>query len=272
MEGVTSFQALGQIKKALGTRKVGHCGTLDRFASGALIVVAGRYTRLASRFEAMGKRYIASFSFGSRTDTLDPEGEVVARGPLPSRSDVEKALPLFLGKIAQIPPEYSAVHVDGERAYKIALRGDTPELKSREVSIEAFDLVRHEGGTFTFDIKCSKGTYIRSLARDLARAIGSEAYVSSLRRVAVGPFSLDLVRPDTDALPIEQRITPELAVKAGWRPVIVQDPTRFLSGRPLDVRDFDSGVGMYAAFDIEGRLLGLVSKRADALSYEAVLA
>lgn len=190
-EGVTSFGALNPIKKALGkTVKVGHTGTLDKFASGLLVVCAGGYTRLASVITASDKTYEAVIRFGEETDTLDPSGEVTAQAPVPSRKAVMDVLPRFTGTILQRPPLFSALHIDGERAYRKALRGEDVRMPEREVTIRSLELLHFDGTFARVRVECSKGTYIRSLARDLALAAGSRARLEKLRRIKVGSFDV----------------------------------------------------------------------------------
>jgi tRNA pseudouridine55 synthase len=195
--GATSFQSLGSLKKRLGTGRVGHTGTLDRFAEGLLVVLAGRMTRLCPLASVLDKEYVAAISFGSETSTLDPEGEVVGTGPVPALRDIESAIPRFLGDIMQVPPAYSAVHVGGVRAYRAARKGDVVSLPPRPVRIDRLEVISYQAPVLVVRVSCSKGTYIRSLARDIAVAVGSRGFVSALRRTRVGRFRVeDAVAPD----------------------------------------------------------------------------
>lgn len=198
---ITSFQALSPLKRAASSGKVGHAGTLDRFAEGLLVALVGSYSRLAPYVQAGEKRYIGVMRLGSQTATLDPEGEVVAEAPVPSREALESVLPRFRGRIMQRPPAYSAVHIAGKRAYELALKGalrdEEPELKEREVDIRELSLLSYEGGLARIEVRCSSGTYIRSLARDIAAASGSCAYLIELKRLSIGPYSVeDAVLPE----------------------------------------------------------------------------
>jgi tRNA pseudouridine55 synthase len=162
-----------------------------------MIALAGNCTRMAGFFTGLDKTYLAVMRFGEETDTLDPEGRVVAAGPVPGYPQIMEALPLFTGKISQVPPAYSAIHVNGRRAYRSALAGETPELKPREVEIAWIHPLSYEPPDFCFRVRCSKGTYIRSLARDLAAALGTRGRLESLCREAVGDFTLqEGVRPE----------------------------------------------------------------------------
>jgi len=187
--GITSFKSLSYIKKALGHGKVGHAGTLDKFAEGLLIVAAGTCTRLISVFESLPKIYEGTICFGKTTSTLDPEGEVVRESCIPSLKMIEEVVPGFIGEIMQVPPLFSAIHVNGQRAYKRALKGEQVELKARKVRIYSIDILDWTKPYLTLKISCSKGTYIRSLARDIGEACGSAAFLSGLKRSSIGEFS-----------------------------------------------------------------------------------
>jgi tRNA pseudouridine55 synthase len=195
--GLTSFQALAYVKRSLATGRVGHTGTLDRFASGLLIVMCGRCTRLAALAESLDKDYRGRIRFGTGTDTLDPEGAVVAEGPVPERAALEAVLRLFLGEIRQAPPAYSAVHVGGRRAHELARSGRPVEPAARPVRIDRLDLVSWDPPDAVLDVSCSRGTYVRSLARDIAARLGTCAYVADLCRTRVGGFPVEeAVAPD----------------------------------------------------------------------------
>jgi tRNA pseudouridine55 synthase len=188
--GLTSFDALRDIKRILGTGKVGHTGTLDKFAEGLLLVLAGRALKLSQWFTHCDKQYEGTICFGTETDTLDPEGTVIANAPLPSLENVEQAIPRFLGKIEQSPPVYSAIHIDGKRASELARSGESPEMQKRPVTIYRLELLSWEPPYANIFVHCSSGTYIRSLARDIALAAGSRAHLTALIRTQVGGFRL----------------------------------------------------------------------------------
>jgi len=189
--GITSFEALGAIKRALGTGKVGHTGTLDKFASGLLVVLAGRTLKFSTWFSHCDKQYIGRICFGAETNTLDPEGEKTAEAPLPSRERVESALAKFTGSIMQSPPEYSAIHIKGKRASALARSGETVEMKERPVSIYRLELRLWQPPFAEIFVHCSSGTYIRSLARDIAILAGSRAHLCALTRTQVAGFKLE---------------------------------------------------------------------------------
>ena len=189
--GLTSFDALGAVKRALGTGKVGHTGTLDKFAEGLLLVLTGRALKLSPWFSHCDKQYQAVIRFGIETDTLDPEGASIAEAPPPSRETVLQILPQYTGAIMQEPPVYSAIHIDGKRASARARSGETPAMQKRAVHIYTLELLSWEPPFAKIAVHCSSGTYIRSLARDIARAAGSRAHLSALVRTHVAGFALE---------------------------------------------------------------------------------
>lgn len=198
--GTTSFGALGPLKRAFDTRRIGHTGTLDPFASGLLIALVGRMTRLAGYVTDYGKEYLATFRFGEETDTLDTEGEVLYRARIPTEKSLREALPEFLGVIDQRPPAFSAVHVDGVRAHRLARSGQEVDIPPRRVTIRTFEYLDWDPPDLRVRIDCGKGTYVRSLARDLGLSVGSRAYVRELRRTRIGPYSVgSAVTPETAA-------------------------------------------------------------------------
>jgi tRNA pseudouridine55 synthase len=219
-EGITSYQSLNWVKKALGAGKVGHTGTLDKFASGLLLVLAGRAVKLTPWFSGCDKWYEGTIRLGEETDTLDPEGKVVARGEVPSREALEAALPQFRGPLSQTPPAYSAIHIGGVRASRLARSGVAVEMKERAVSIYALELLSYEPPLASIRVHCSKGAYIRALARDLARAAGSRGFLQSLTRTAVAGFPLsgvpDLPPPSAEDPP---GAAWEAALRSALRPI-----------------------------------------------------
>ena len=193
--GLGSTQAVAAVKRNLrqsgySKTKVGHGGTLDPLAEGVLPIALGEATKLAGRMLDASKIYEFTVQFGVETDTLDTEGEVVERSDVrPSLEQVEAVLPQFSGPIEQVPPAYSALKVDGKRAYDLARAGEQVELKTRSVTIHSLVISGGEGGEHvTLTAHVSKGTYIRSLARDIAHALGTCGHVTYLRRTKAGPF------------------------------------------------------------------------------------
>jgi len=211
---------VGAVKRALreagyGKAKVGHGGTLDPLASGVLPVAIGEATKLAGRMLDSDKIYEFTIRFGEETDTLDLEGQVIATSDVqPTRGEVEAVLPQFTGPIEQAPPVYSAIKIDGQRAYDLARAGETVEMKKRAVTIHSLTIETMESGSVTLKAHVSKGTYIRSLARDIAHALGTVGHVSMLRRTKAGPFtlkdaiSLDILHEAARARAIAQHMLP----------------------------------------------------------------
>ncbi len=198
--GRTSAQIVGRIKRLSGAAKVGHGGTLDPLATGVLPIALGEATKTVAYVMDGTKAYRFTLKWGEARDTDDSEGAVTETSEVrPSRRQVERILPDFIGDISQMPPKYSALKVSGRRAYALARANKPVTLAPRQVRIDSLRLLDSDGETASFDVICGKGTYIRALARDLAGALGGVAHVSVLRRTAVGPFtekaaiSLDIV-------------------------------------------------------------------------------
>jgi len=195
--GPTSHDVVALVRRLAATKRVGHGGTLDPFASGVLPLFLGRATRLVEYHLGDRKGYRATVCFGASSTTDDLEGELTpSAAPAPSRATVEAALAGFIGPISQRPPAYSAIKVAGRRAYAMARAGEHVELASREVTIHRLELLDWDGADpdrpiAVVDVECSAGTYIRALARDLGEAVGGAAYLGALVRTASGPFRLD---------------------------------------------------------------------------------
>lgn len=191
--GITSHDAVAIFRRASGIRRTGHTGTLDPLATGLLVLCAGRATRLQAFLTGMPKEYTGEIQFGWATETYDAEGEPVGEA---SPVDVERAqleeiiARELTGEIAQVPPAYSAKKVEGRRAYELARKGKAPNLEPRRVKIDSFHIESVDGSVARFFVRCSAGTYVRSLAHDLGRAVGCGAFLRSLRRTAVGDFDV----------------------------------------------------------------------------------
>src|SRR6476659_6449748 len=191
--GCTSHDVVAKLRKAYGQRKVGHAGTLDPDATGVLLVGLGRATRLLRYLSESGKAYEGRIVFGIATSTLDAAGEVLDQRPMPiTRDDVEHALPRFLGDIEQLPPMVSAVKVGGRRLHELARAGQEVERAPRPVTVRRFDVEPTDDPlVYRIEVDCSTGTYVRTLAADLGRALGGGAHLRGLRRTAVGSFNVD---------------------------------------------------------------------------------
>ena len=200
--GITSFDVIDEFKKLLGTKKVGHSGTLDRFASGLLVLCTGWATKLTRFFIDHDKGYTGTIQLGTSTDTCDVDGKIIRTGDASriTSEDILKIKERFKGDIMQSPPLFCAIKTDGQRASDLIRRGITPELKDKKVSIKKLDIyaIDLENFQFTIDVVCSKGTYIRALARDIGDFLNTGAYLKSLRRTSSGKFNVD------DAVTIEE--------------------------------------------------------------------
>ncbi|WP_224704643.1 tRNA pseudouridine(55) synthase TruB [Devosia aquimaris] len=196
---MTSTQAVGKLRWLYSAAKAGHAGTLDPLATGILPVALGEATKAVPQVQDGTKIYRFAIAWGSATTTDDTEGAVIATSDVrPDRAALEAILPQFTGTILQRPPIYSALKIDGERAYDLARAGETVTLEPREIVVDAITLVEHGPEQSMLEVSCGKGTYVRSLARDIAEALGTRGHVSLLHRAAVGPFT------DADAVTIEQ--------------------------------------------------------------------
>jgi len=273
--GLTSFDTLRDIKRVLGTGKVGHTGTLDKFAEGLLLVLTGRALKLSQWFTHCDKQYEGTICFGAETETLDPEGAVIANAPVPSREDVEKAIPQFLGKIEQAPPAYSAIHINGERASALARRGDALEMRKRTVTIFNLELLSWEPPHAKIFVHCSSGTYIRSLARDIALAAGSRAHLTTLIRTQVGGFILGqqtLLPTPYSLLPLNKNVFKCLEIPC--LDVTRPDVTKIIQGKPLSQILKDVPVWVYpaAALFFEGEFIAIIEKQDNKWNYGYVYA
>jgi tRNA pseudouridine55 synthase len=187
--GMTSTHAVAVVKRVFRAKKAGHAGTLDPLASGCLPIALGEATKTVPHVMDGRKAYRFTVTWGAETTTDDTEGPVTKTSDArPSRADVEALLPRFTGAILQVPPQFSAIKVDGERAYDIAREGEAVALEAREVLIDRLDVIAHDGATTVIEAECGKGTYVRAIARDLGRALGCFGHVTALRRTRVGPF------------------------------------------------------------------------------------
>lgn len=280
-EGISSFKALSPVKRAYRKHKVGHTGTLDPFASGLLVVLVGPLTRLAGELTGLDKDYSTTISFGAQTDTLDPTGTVVHRcDTIPDISQIQSVLPRFIGTITQVPPRYSAVHINGQRAYDLARRGVDEPMPERTVTVSSLSVTNWSPPELSLDITCGSGTYVRSLARDIGLACGSRAYVSRLRRTRVGQFYIADSRsvddfsaepslvsafemlsrmPGIDCLEVYDHATPDIAHGRPFHASMLVKPERCSPESDL------------ALFDSNGDLRALVRQTQDGYSYRFVV-
>lgn len=190
--GITSRDVVNHIDRIVRPEKAGHAGTLDPLATGVLVVAVGPATRLIEYVQAQPKRYRATFLLGRASESEDIETPVheLPLPLVPTRAELEATLPKFLGDIQQVPPAYSALKVKGKRAYDLARRGKSVELAPRTITIHRIEIIEYEYPELQLDIRCGSGTYVRSLGRDIARALGTEAVMSALVRSEIGEFYL----------------------------------------------------------------------------------
>lgn len=264
-EDITSFSSLSKVKKEYRGEKVGHAGTLDKFASGLMIVMVGGATKLNPVFSSFSKRYTARIKFGSETDTLDREGKVIAVSDhVPSREEIENVLPSFLGAQKQIPPVYSAIHVDGKRAYREARKDREIVMPEREIFISSINLISFSGDEAVIDTAVSKGTYIRSLSRDIALRCGSRGYLTDLRRTEVGPFTLWDTSLDTDELISKTGLFGEIHFSPAHRKEIDNGT---IKRSWIEKRDYPEKP--YAVVYIDGAKYGYAEIKGDAVTMMA---
>jgi tRNA pseudouridine55 synthase len=254
--GMTSTQAVGAVRRLYDARKAGHAGTLDPLATGVLPIAFGEATKTMPYAVDGTKHYRFTVRWGAATDTDDAEGEVVATSRLrPERAAIEALLPRFIGEIQQTPPAYSAIKVDGARAYDLAREGEVVELQSRPVLIERLTLLdASDRDTATFEACCGKGTYVRALARDMGAALGCLGHLIALRRTRVSPFAeaqaVSLASLQSAAgeggeealrrllLPIEAALQDLAELSVGQN-----DAARLLRGQPVLIRGRDAPAG-----------------------------
>jgi tRNA pseudouridine55 synthase len=276
--GKTSHGVVREVSRLTGISKAGHTGTLDKFAEGVLPILLGSYTRLSRFVLERDKRYEAFVEFGRETDTLDPEGRVIATGPIPTRGEIEAVLPSFVGEIEQAPPAYSAIHLNGRRAYELALAGAMPDMPARKIRVDTIKLLDYDDSVARLVVACGKGTYIRSLARDIAHRLGTHAHLRRLIRLESAGFGLDRAIPLADIAPDSvTSFTPDSVSAIGLESVRI-DGCRlsdFRNGKALAPEFFSPAIFMddtdYMVFSPEGLAVGVVRKHGEALGYELVL-
>jgi tRNA pseudouridine55 synthase len=188
--GMTSTQAVGKVRWLFNAQKAGHAGTLDPLATGILPIALGEATKTVPYAVDGQKAYRFTVLWGAETDTDDAEGQIVTRSDLrPTRATIEALLPSFLGEILQTPPAFSAIKIDGQRAYDLARQGETVKLEARPVQIDRLEIAdMPSADTTVFEAECGRGTYVRAIARDIGRTLGCLGHVTALRRTRVGPF------------------------------------------------------------------------------------
>lgn len=281
--GMTSHDVVGRVRRMVGMKRVGHGGTLDPFATGILVVAVGRATRMLQYVQDSQKGYRAHVVLGAATDTADVDGVLTATDEpdeWPSLAKVTTVVAGFVGEIEQVPPAYSAIKVGGRKLYELARAGEQVDVPKRTVEIYAIEIVSYEPPDLVLDIHCGKGTYVRSIARDIGERLGTEGYCHGLRRTNNGSFCLadawtldELARIDVrDEWP-QIALHPDAALTS--LPAVIlgeTDRDAWYHGRSVKLRRSAELVGFVArAYSSDGRLVGIGTWTDDSLKPSLVL-
>jgi tRNA pseudouridine55 synthase len=269
--GITSHDVVSVARRALGERRIGHAGTLDPFATGLLVLLTGRATRVLPYLEGEPKEYDATIRWGEETDTDDCTGRVVREAPLPSRADIDQAIEQLTGVIEQRPPDFSAKQVGGRRAHAAARTGAPLTLAPVSVRVDRWIVRAHRDRETDVTIECGAGTYVRALARDLGRATRSAAHLSALRRTRSGPFRIEAatsfaaLRDGEAALHAPREAVPSLPAQL----VEPEEAARLARGMRVDARVDGARV---ALVDGAGTLLAIAERCGEQWQPRVVLA
>lgn len=268
-QGITSNTALQKVKRLFRAAKAGHTGNLDPMATGLLPLCLGEATKISAYLLDADKHYLGTCKLGVRTSTADAEGEVLETRPVEeySLAQVEQVLQRFVGRIEQIPPMHSAIKVDGVPLYKLAHQGKEIERKPRQVEIYAIELLRFAGDEIEFSVHCSKGTYIRTLAEDIGKALGCGAHLSALRRTASGPFAIEdavtleelaHLAEDDNFAALDELLLPVESALADWQTLNLSENAAYYlcQGQAVQVPKAPS-TGLVRIFAGEDRFLGV---------------
>ena len=271
--GPTSRDCVNSIQKLMRPEKVGHAGTLDPLASGVLLILVGQAVRLTDAVHTLPKQYIATFQLGVTSESTDCETPLIPldSAPILDRNAIEEQLPTFIGSIEQSPPKYSAVWIGGKRAHELARAGKEFDMPSRQVLIESLEVTSFEYPFFELKMTCGTGTYVRSLGRDIARKLGSDAVMTKLVRTAIGPFGLEsscLLEELTSRENIEAHLAPARNGVNHWPQAFPNDETllHFEQGKQVNESELnlvaESTEDFAAAIDSNGRLRALIKRDA----------
>lgn len=274
-QGITSHDVVARARRALGTRKVGHAGTLDPMATGLLVLGVEWATRLLTFIVGLDKRYEATIRLGVTTDSDDADGAETGRVDAALLAAIEESqileqIAVLTGDISQVPSTVSAIKVDGRRAYDLARAGETVELKARNVTVSRFEVlaVRRDAGVLDLDVvvDCTSGTYIRALARDLGAALGVGGHLTALRRTLIGQFDVTAA-VGADSIDPAALLDPAVvaAEVLGRLDVSHEEARDLWNGKRIDARAADIQGEIAAAIDPNGRLVGVVERRGDAV-------
>lgn len=268
--GPTSHDVVSRVRRAGRLAKVGHAGTLDPMASGVLVLMLGQATRLSQYLTASDKRYRAQVRFGRVTTTYDSQGKTVSDSGLsPDAAELAAALAEFVGRQLQTPPDFSAVKLEGQRAYKLARAGKKPEIQPRTITIHSISLLEYRPPDLVIDVECSSGTYLRSLAHDLGERLGSGAHLAGLRRLRAGLFDI------SEAVPLDELeaalltdawldyVIPAADGLKGWPKVEInqQQAEQLNHGQPIEAEGGNQE--MVIAVDANGQLIALLAPGSD---------
>lgn len=270
--GISSRDCVNRVQRAIANKrfKVGHCGTLDPLATGVLLVALGEATRLVEQFHELDKRYLAKFEFGKDSDTLDCDGEVTAYDdlPIPSPQQLDMAYHKWVGPaVQQRPPRYSAIKIQGQRAYDLSRRGEEFEPDARPVAIHSLQVTDYQFPKWSLDIHCGSGTYVRSIGRDVAEDLGQVAIMTDLVRTAIGPFTLNEAHPlDSLQTPtdVASRLRSPLEGLPNWHRAAITDSQaialRHGQKITLHVNQFskEQAGDRWLAIDDQGQLVALL--------------
>ena len=269
--GPTSRDCVNSIQKVMRPEKVGHAGTLDPLASGVLLILVGQAVRLTDAVHTLPKQYIGTFQLGVTSESTDCETPLIPvdSAPILDRTAIEKQLPSFIGNIEQSPPKYSAVWIGGKRAHELARAGKEFDMPSRQVLIESLEITSFEYPFFELKMTCGTGTYVRSLGRDIARKLGSDAVMTKLVRTAIGPFALEcscLLEELTSRESIEAHLAPARNGVNHWPQAFPNDETllHFEQGKQVNESELNlvaETAGDFAtAIDSNGQLRALIKR------------
>ena len=264
--GLTSNQALQKVKRLLRAKKAGHTGSLDPAATGMLPLCFGEATKVCAYLLDADKTYRVTARLGEKTDTGDGDGEVIETADVPAMNadDWDVVLQTFVGEISQVPPMYSALKKDGKRLYELARQGQTVEREARPVTIHSIELLEAAPKRLVFRVACSKGTYVRTLVEDVAKAAGTVAYTAGLHREAVGSFPasemLDMANAEAwaeeDPAQLKQHLLPPDTALASWPEVRVQQADKFSGGQAVAASSEEAS-GLVRVYDENGVFLGV---------------
>lgn len=279
--GMTSHDVVSALRRASGEKRIGHTGTLDPMATGLLVLLIGRYARLQPYLSSQDKVYEARVAFGRATDTEDAEGAVTATADVPAelfeRRHAEALLAGFVGPSDQVPPAYSAIKVDGRTSHRVARGGGEPLLESRPITVHSVDLLSSDPAAGTWDVRfhVSKGTYVRSLARDIGLAAGTVAHLAALRRLGAGPLTIEDARTlqDAESAAAEGHLTALFAdpLAVLGLPTLEALPDDVASGRSLRADAGAYGQEALVALTVGGMLGAVYRVRGETLVAECVV-